>query len=250
MYKVVLIRHGESQLNLENRFAGWSEEGNDLSDRGWQQAIDAGEVLKKEGYVFDIAFTSVLKRSIHTLWKIQDILSLQWIPTIHSWRLNERHYGALQRQNRIEAMEEFGDEQVAIWRRSFATPPPPVSLDDPRHPIHDPRYAEIPSAELPTSEALVDTMKRVLPFWVDEIVPAIKEGKRVIVAAHGNSLRSLVMHLDQMSEDEITKLNIPTGIPLVYELDDDLKPIKHYYLGDPKAIQAAIDVVVNQTKKS
>jgi len=250
MYKVVFVRHGESQLNLENRFAGWTDKGNDLSEKGWQQAISAGELLRAEGYVFDKAYTSVLKRAIHTLWKIQDILDLQWIPTHKTWRLNERHYGALQELNKMETVERYGEEQVALWRRSFATVPPPMPIDDPRHPANDPRYSTIPEGELPSVESLSDTLNRTLPFWVDTIAPDILAGQRVIVAAHGNSLRSIVMHLDNLTEEEVAKVTIPTGIPLVYELDEELRPIKHYYLGDQSIIEAGIAAVENQTKKS
>ncbi|MFM8395037.1 MAG: 2,3-diphosphoglycerate-dependent phosphoglycerate mutase, partial [Acidobacteriota bacterium] len=231
MYKLVLVRHGESDWNRENRFTGWTDV--DLSEQGLKEARTAGEVLKAEGFTFDVAYTSVLKRAIRTLWIVLDQLDLMWIPVHHSWRLNERHYGALQGLNKAETAAKFGDEQVKIWRRSYDTPPPPLTSDDERFPGRDPRYSSLSSAELPLTECLKDTVARMLPHWHNEIAPAVKAGQRVIVAAHGNSLRALVKYLDNISEDEIIGLNIPTGIPLVYELDADLKPIKHYYLGDP-----------------
>jgi len=246
MYKLVLVRHGESDWNRENRFTGWTDV--DLSAQGLKEARTAGEVLKAEGFTFDVAYTSVLKRAIRTLWIVLDQLDLMWIPVHHSWRLNERHYGALQGLNKAETAAKFGDEQVKIWRRSYDTPPPPLTSDDERFPGRDPRYSSLSSAELPLTECLKDTVARMLPHWHNEIAPAVKAGQRVIVAAHGNSLRALVKYLDNISEDEIIGLNIPTGIPLVYELDADLKPIKHYYLGDPEAIARATQAVADQGK--
>jgi len=246
MYKLVLVRHGESDWNRENRFTGWTDV--DLSAQGLKEARTAGEVLKAEGFTFDVAYTSVLKRAIRTLWIVLDQLDLMWIPVHHSWRLNERHYGALQGLNKAETAAKFGDEQVKIWRRSYDTPPPPLTTDDERFPGRDPRYTSLSSAELPLTECLKDTVARMLPHWHNEIAPAVKAGQRVIVAAHGNSLRALVKYLDNISEDEIIGLNIPTGIPLVYELDADLKPIKHYYLGDPDAIARATQAVADQGK--
>jgi len=246
MYKLVLVRHGESDWNRENRFTGWTDV--DLSAQGLKEARTAGEVLKAEGFTFDVAYTSVLKRAIRTLWIVLDQLDLMWIPVHHSWRLNERHYGALQGLNKAETAAKFGDEQVKIWRRSYDTPPPPLTTDDERFPGRDPRYTSLSSAELPLTECLKDTVARMLPHWHNEIAPAVKAGQRVIVAAHGNSLRALVKYLDNISEDEIIGLNIPTGIPLVYELDADLKPIKHYYLGDPEAIAKATQAVADQGK--
>ena len=246
MYKLVLVRHGESDWNRENRFTGWTDV--DLSAQGLKEARTAGEVLKAEGFTFDVAYTSVLKRAIRTLWIVLDQLDLMWIPVHHSWRLNERHYGALQGLNKAETAAKFGDEQVKIWRRSYDTPPPPLTTDDERFPGRDPRYTSLSPAEMPLTECLKDTVARMLPHWHNEIAPAVKAGQRVIVAAHGNSLRALVKYLDNISEDEIIGLNIPTGIPLVYELDADLKPIKHYYLGDPEAIAKATQAVADQGK--
>ncbi|MFZ4985912.1 MAG: 2,3-diphosphoglycerate-dependent phosphoglycerate mutase [Blastocatellia bacterium] len=246
MYKLVLVRHGESDWNRENRFTGWTDV--DLSEQGLREARAAGEVLKSEGFTFDVAYTSVLKRAIRTLWIVLDQLDLMWIPVHHSWRLNERHYGALQGLNKAETAAQFGDEQVKIWRRSYDTPPPPLDAQDERFPGRDPRYAALSPAELPLTECLKDTVARMLPHWHDVIAPAVKAGQRVIVAAHGNSLRALVKYLDNISEDEIIGLNIPTGIPLVYELDADLKPIRHYYLGDPEAIARAAQAVADQGK--
>ncbi|MFN6203205.1 MAG: 2,3-diphosphoglycerate-dependent phosphoglycerate mutase [Acidobacteriota bacterium] len=246
MYKLVLVRHGESDWNRENRFTGWTDV--DLSAQGLKEARTAGEVLKAEGFTFDVAYTSVLKRAIRTLWIVLDQLDLMWIPVHHSWRLNERHYGALQGLNKAETAAQFGDEQVKIWRRSYDTPPPPLTADDERFPGRDPRYTSLSPAELPLTECLKYTVARMLPHWHNEIAPAVKAGQRVIVAAHGNSLRALVKYLDNISEDEIIGLNIPTGIPLVYELDADLKPIKHYYLGDPEAIAKATQAVADQGK--
>ena len=246
MHKLVLLRHGFSTWNKENRFTGWTDV--DLADEGRQEAAEAGRLLKDGGYVFDIAYTSVLKRAIRTLWIALDVLDLMWIPVEKNWRLNERHYGALQGLNKAETAARFGDEQIKIWRRSYSTPPPELALDDPRHPSHDQRYRSLTPSELPQTESLKDTVARFLPYWHDTIAPAIKSGKRVLIAAHGNSLRALVKYLDHMSEQEIVELNIPTGIPLVYELDDDLKPIRHYYLGDPEAAAAAAAKVAAQSK--
>jgi len=246
MYKVVLLRHGESQWNKENRFTGWTDV--DLSEKGTTEAQAGGKLLKDEGYTFDIAFTSVLKRAIRTLWIALSELDLMWIPVVRDWRLNERHYGALQGLNKAETAEKYGDEQVLIWRRSYDTPPPALEKDDERYPGNDPRYADLTDEELPLNECLKDTVARFLPFWHETIAPAIKSGKKVIIAAHGNSLRALVKYLDGISDEEILKLNIPTGLPLVYELDENLKPIKSYYLGDPEAAKKAAEAVANQGK--
>ncbi|MBM3136615.1 MAG: 2,3-diphosphoglycerate-dependent phosphoglycerate mutase [Chloroflexi bacterium] len=246
MYKVVLLRHGESVWNKENLFTGWTDV--DLSDKGVEEAHTAAKLLAEGGFTFDIAFTSVLKRAIRTLWIVMEDMDLMWIPVVRSWRLNERHYGDLQGLNKAQTAEKFGDEQVLVWRRSYDTPPPALSLDDERYPGKDRRYAHMPTDEVPLTECLKDTVERFLPYWVDAIVPAIKEGKRVIIAAHGNSLRALVKYLDNISDEEIPGLNIPTGIPLVYELDEDMHPIKHYYLGDQDAVEAAINAVKNQAK--
>jgi len=246
MYKVVLLRHGESTWNKENRFTGWTDV--DLSEKGFVEAKKSGEVLKAEGYTFDIAFTSVLKRAIRTLWITLDELDLMWIPVIRNWRLNERHYGALQGLNKAETAKKYGDDQVKIWRRSYDTQPPALEKKDERYPGHDPRYSDLTDAELPLTECLKDTVARFMPYWEETIAPTIKSGKKVLIAAHGNSLRALVKYLDNVSEEEIVGLNIPTGIPLVYELDDDLKPIKHYYLGDPDEIAKAAAAVAAQGK--
>ena len=246
MHTVVLLRHGESTWNQENRFTGWTDV--DLSDKGRQEAAEAGRLLKDGGYVFDVAFTSVLKRAIRTLWITLDALDQMWIPVTKDWRLNERHYGALQGLNKAETAAKHGDAQVKIWRRSYDIPPPPLAPDDPRHPSRDPRYAALKPEELPLTESLKDTVARFLPYWHATIAPAIASGKRVIVAAHGNSLRALVKYLDNVPESEIVELNIPTGIPLVYELDDQLKPIRHYYLGDPEAAKAAAARVAAQAQ--
>jgi 2,3-bisphosphoglycerate-dependent phosphoglycerate mutase len=246
MHKLVLLRHGESTWNKENRFTGWHDV--DLTDEGRKQARQAGEVLKAEGFTFDLAYVSVLKRALRTLWLALDELDLLWIPIEKSWRLNERHYGALQGLNKAETAAKFGDDQVKIWRRSYDVPPPALEESDERYPGHDPRYAAVPKAELPLTECLKDTVARFLPLWQETIAPQVKSGKKVIIAAHGNSLRALVKYLDNMTEAEILELNIPTGIPLVYELDDDLKPIRHYYLGDQEAIAAAAAAVAAQGK--
>lgn len=247
-YKIVLLRHGESQWNLENRFTGWTDV--ELSEKGIAEAIQAGKLLKEGGYTFDLVHTSLLKRAICTMFAALDQLNLLWIPMHKSWRLNERHYGALQGLNKAETAAKYGDEQVHVWRRSFATPPPALEGSDERHPAHDPRYKGMKPEEIPATESLADVVKRFLPYWEEVIVPQVKNGQKVLIAAHGNSLRALVMHLDQMSEEAIADLNIPTGVPLVYELDANLKPIKHYYLGDQAAVAASINAVANQTKQA
>ena len=246
MYKLVLVRHGESQWNKENRFTGWYDI--DLSEAGREEAKKGGQILKQEGYVFDMAFTSVLKRAIRTLWIIMDEMDLMWIPVKRTWRLNERHYGGLQGLNKAETAAKYGDEQVLIWRRSFDILPPELDESDERFPGHDPRYAGIDPKVLPRAESLKATIDRFMPYWHDMIVPEIRAGKRVLIAAHGNSLRALVKYLDEISEEEIVGLNIPTGIPLVYELNDKLRPLKHYYLGDPEEIRKMMAAVANQGK--
>ncbi len=246
MYKIVLLRHGQSLWNKSNQFTGWADV--DLTDTGRAQAANAGKLLKQEGFDFDIAFTSVLKRAIRTLWIALDEMDRMWLPVHRHWRLNERHYGALQGLDKAETAAKYGDEQVLIWRRSYATPPPALEKDSEHYPGHDPRYAALEESELPVGECLADTVDRVLPYWESDIVPVITSGKRVIIAAHGNSLRALVKHLDKVSDEEILKLNIPTGEPLVYELDESLTPIRSYYLNDPEAIQAAMNEVANQGK--
>ena len=246
MSKLVLLRHGESTWNQENRFTGWTDV--DLSEQGLKEAKRAGQQLKSDGFVFDIAYTSVLKRAIRTLWITLDELDMMWIPVYRSWRLNERHYGALQGLNKAQTAEKYGDDQVKIWRRSYDTPPPILEKTDDRYPGKDRRYDELSEKELPLTECLKDTVARFLPLWKETIAPTIKNGKRVIIAAHGNSLRALVKYLDNVSDNEIVGLNIPTGVPLVYELDDSLKPIKHYYLGDPEEIAKAANAVANQGK--
>ncbi|HOG79804.1 MAG TPA: 2,3-diphosphoglycerate-dependent phosphoglycerate mutase [Anaerolineaceae bacterium] len=247
MYKIVLLRHGESDWNRENRFTGWTDV--DLSDKGLAEATQAGELLKEAGFTFDVAYTSVLKRAIRTLWIVLDRMDLMWIPVHRSWRLNERHYGALQGLNKAETAEKFGEEQVKLWRRSYDVPPPALTADDPRYPGKDPRYADVGPIYLPLSECLKDTVARFLPYWFETIVPAVKTGRKVLIVAHGNSLRSLVKYLDDVSDEEIIGLNIPTGIPLVYELDEQMKPIRHYYLGNPDDVAAAMQAVANQAKK-
>jgi 2,3-bisphosphoglycerate-dependent phosphoglycerate mutase len=246
MHKLVLMRHGESQWNLENRFTGWTDV--DLTETGRVQARKAGELLKREGYTFDLAYTSVLKRAIRTLWIALDAMDAMYTPVGINWRLNERHYGALQGLNKAETAAKYGDEQVLIWRRAYAIAPEPLSLDDERHPRFDSRYAKIPADQLPATECLKDTVARVLPFWNESIAPAIRAGRNVLIAAHGNSLRALIKHLDNVSDDDIVNLNIPTGQPLVYELDDNLRPIRHYYLGDAAEIEAAMAAVAAQGK--
>lgn len=247
MIKLVLLRHGESIWNLENRFTGWTDV--DLTPKGLEEAKEAARLLNEGGYTFDVAHTSLLKRAIRTLWITMDGMDLMWIPVHRSWRLNERHYGALQGLNKAETAAQYGDQQVLVWRRSFSDPPPPLTPDDPRHPSHDRRYADIPKEELPLAESLKDTIDRFLPYWHGTIVPDLKSGKRVVIAAHGNSLRALVKHLDQVSDDEIVGMNIPTGIPLVYELDEDLKPLRSYYLGDPEAARKAAEAVARQAAR-
>ena len=247
MKKLVLIRHGESTWNKENRFTGWTDV--DLSERGREEAAEAGRLLREGGYVFDLAYTSVLKRAIRTLWMALDWLDQMWIPVEKDWRLNERHYGALQGLNKAETAAKHGEAQTKIWRRSYDIPPPPLTPDDPRHPSRDPRCANLPPGELPLTESLKDTVARFLPYWLGTIAPTILSGKRVLIAAHGNSLRALVKYLDSVDEQSIVELNIPTGIPLVYELDDRLKPIRHYYLGDPAAAAAAAARVAAQTSR-
>jgi 2,3-bisphosphoglycerate-dependent phosphoglycerate mutase len=246
MYKFVLIRHGESIWNLENRFTGWTDV--DLTPTGIEQAQAAGRLLKAEGYEFDLAYTSVLKRAIHTLWHTLDAMDRQWLPVHNSWRLNERHYGALQGLNKAETAQKFGNEQVMVWRRSYDTPPPALEATDPRCERADLRYAKLKAQEIPLTECLKDTVARVIPLWTDSMAPAIKAGKHIVVAAHGNSIRALIKFLDNISDEDIVNLNIPNGIPLIYELDAHLKPIKHYFLGDAAAAAKAAAAVANQGK--
>ncbi len=244
MKKLVLLRHGESTWNAENRFTGWKDV--ELTAKGLDEAKAAGRLLRQEGYEFDVAYTSVLKRAIKTLWQVQEELDRMWIPVHHSWRLNERHYGALQGLNKAETAARFGDAQVKVWRRAYATRPPALEDGDPRLELDDPRYVGLAPGEYPRTECLKDTVERFLPYWHAEIAPAVLSGKRVIIAAHGNSLRALIKYLDGISDDAIVELNIPTGQPLVYELADDLRPVRHYYLGDEDAIRASIAAVANQ----
>ncbi|MFQ6604433.1 MAG: 2,3-diphosphoglycerate-dependent phosphoglycerate mutase [Fidelibacterota bacterium] len=244
MHKVVLLRHGESEWNLSNRFTGWTDV--DLTPRGIEEAKAAGKILKQEGYIFDVAHTSVQKRAIRTLWLTLDVMDLMWIPVYRHWRLNERHYGALQGLNKAETAEKYGNEQVLIWRRSYDTRPPALTKEDKRYPGHDPRYAHLDEKDIPLAECLKDTVERFLPYWHDAIVPHINTGQRVLICAHGNSLRALVKYLDNVSDQDIVGLNIPTGVPLVYELDDTLKPLRHYYLGDQEAIAAKAAAVAAQ----
>lgn len=246
MKKLLLLRHGESTWNKENRFTGWTDV--DLSPKGLEEAKNAGQLLKQNGFVFDIAYTSVLKRAIRTLWIALDEMDLMWLPVHNSWRLNERHYGALQGLNKAETAAKYGEEQVLLWRRSYDLPPPALTPDDSRYPGNDPRYGSLPRRDIPLTECLKDTVARFMPYWNDVIAPSVKSGQRVIIAAHGNSLRALVKYLDNISDQDIVGLNIPTGIPLVYELDDDLKPIRHYYLGDQAAVEEAMRSVANQGK--
>jgi 2,3-bisphosphoglycerate-dependent phosphoglycerate mutase len=246
MLRLVLLRHGESTWNRENRFTGWTDV--DLSDKGREEAREAGRLMGAEKYEFDVAYTSVLKRAIRTLWISLDELDMMWIPVHRSWRLNERHYGGLQGLNKAETAAKYGDEQVKIWRRSYDTPPPPLTHEDPRHPSHDRRYAGLKRAELPLTESLKDTVARFLPYWHEVIAPDIKGGKRVLIVAHGNSLRALIKHLENVSDEDIVERNIPTGIPLVYQLNDDLKPLTKYYLGDQAAAEAKAAAVANQAK--
>ena len=246
MYKVVLLRHGESVWNKTNFFTGWTDV--DLSEKGLEEAEQAAVILKEEGYTFDVAYTSVLKRAIRTLWIVMDGMDLMWIPVYRSWRLNERMYGALQGLNKAETAEKLGAEKVHQWRRSYDVRPPDLLTTDQRYPGNDPRYKDLEAKDIPLAECLKDTVERFLPYWHDTIAPTVKSGKRVIISAHGNSLRALVKYLDNISDDEIPKLNIPTGIPLIYELNDDLKPIQHYYLGDPEAVKKAAEAVAAQGK--
>jgi len=246
MYKVVLLRHGESTWNKENRFTGWTDV--DLSEKGIQEAEESAKLLKEGGYTFDIAYTSVLKRGIRTLWIVLDKMDLMWIPVYRSWRLNERHYGELQGFFKAKMAAEVGEEQVLIWRRSYDIPPPALKTSDPRYPGNEKKYKDLNNDEIPLTECLKDTVARVLPYWHDTITPTIKSGKKVLISAHGNSLRALVKYLDNMPDEEVVKLNIPTGVPLIYELDDDLKPIDHYYLGDTEKIAQAIEAVAAQGK--
>lgn len=247
MKTLVLLRHGESTWNKENRFTGWTDV--DLSDKGVQEALAAGRTLKDAGYVFDVAYTSVLKRAIKTLWLALEQMDLMWIPVHNTWRLNERHYGALQGLNKAETAARHGMEQTHIWRRSYDVPPPALTVDDERHPGRDPRYAGLSKADLPLTECLKDTVARFLPYWHETVAPAVRSGERVLIAAHGNSLRALIKYLDNIPDADIVELNVPTGVPLVYELQDDLTPIRHYYLGDEEAIRKAAEAVANQLKK-
>jgi len=247
MVRLVLIRHGESAWNLENRFTGWTDV--DLTEKGVAEAHQAGKLLKDEGYTFDIAYTSVLKRAIRTLWIVLDEMELMWIPVYRAWRLNERHYGALQGLNKKDTADKYGMEQVHIWRRSYDTPPPALDATDERYSGNDPRYRELSAEEIPLGESLKNTLERVLPYWHETIVPDLRAGKKVVVVAHGNSIRALVKYLDDIPDNVITELNIPTGIPLVYELDDDLRAVNHFYLGDQDALEKATASVANQLKK-
>lgn len=246
MHKIVLLRHGESIWNKENRFTGWTDV--DLSEAGRREAEEAGKLLRTEGFVFDHAFTSVLRRAIRTLWISLDQLDQMWLPVTKAWQLNERHYGALQGLNKAETAARFGDEQVLVWRRSFDIPPPELDLADERHPGRDPRYAGLAAAQLPRTESLKETVARVVPYWQGEIAPLVQAGRRIVIAAHGNSLRALIKFLDGVSDQEIVGLNIPTAIPLVYELDDQLRPLRHYYLGDAAKAEAAAKAVAAQGK--
>jgi 2,3-bisphosphoglycerate-dependent phosphoglycerate mutase len=246
MHKLVLVRHGESTWNKENRFTGWTDV--DLSEKGIQEAHEAGQMLRKEGYVFDVAFTSVLKRAIRTLWIMLDELDQMWIPVYNDWRLNERHYGALQGLNKAEMAAKYGEEQVLIWRRSYDVRPPALAKTDEQYPGSDSRYRDMSEKDIPLCESLKDTVNRFLPYWHEVLAPSVRSGERVLISAHGNSLRALVKYLDNMSEEAIVNLNIPTGIPLVYELNDDLRPIKHHYLGDQERIRKAIESVAAQGK--
>ncbi len=246
MYKLVLLRHGESAWNKQNRFTGWTDV--DLSEKGVVEAIEAANMLKEGGFTFDIAYTSVLKRGVRTLWIVLDEMDLMWIPVHRAWRLNERHYGALQGKFKAEMAAEVGEEQVLIWRRSYDVPPPALKTSDPRYPGNEEKYKTLTAADLPLSECLKDTVARVLPYWHEIIAPTIKLGKKVMITAHGNSLRALVKYLDNVPDEEIIKLNIPTGIPLIYELDEDLKPISHHYLGDAEKLEKAIEAVASQGK--
>jgi len=245
-YKLVLVRHGQSTWNLENRFTGWTDV--DLTELGCQEAQTGGQILREKGFTFDIAYTSVLKRAIRTLNIIQEEMDLEWIPVVRAWQLNERHYGALQGLNKSEMADKFGEEQVKIWRRSYDVPPPALELNDERHPRFDRRYSDLTPAQLPATESLKITLERVLPYWHNTLAPVIKSGKRVLIAAHGNSIRAMVKYLDNISDKEIPELNIPTGIPLIYELDVELKPVKHYYLADDETVRKAAEAVAAQGK--
>ncbi|HOC70526.1 MAG TPA: 2,3-diphosphoglycerate-dependent phosphoglycerate mutase [Candidatus Hydrogenedentes bacterium] len=246
MHKLVLIRHGQSTWNLENRFTGWTDV--DLSSQGVQEAHSAGRILREEGYEFDLVYTSVLKRAIRTMWIVMDELDQMWLPVVRNWRLNERHYGALQGLNKAETAARHGEEQVKIWRRSYDVPPPPLEEDDERNAARDRRYSDLDKQDIPLTESLKETVARFVPYWKETIAPQVASGKRVLIVAHGNSLRALVKYLDEISEEDIIGLNIPTGVPLVYELDKDLKPLSHRYLGDPEAIRKAAEAVANQGK--
>jgi len=246
MHKLVLVRHGESTWNKENLFTGWTDV--DLSKKGVREATEGGRVLKEQGFIFDIAFTSVLKRAIRTLWIVLDEMDLMWIPVVRDWRLNERHYGALQGLNKAQMAEKFGEKQVKIWRRSYDVRPPALEETDSRNPAKDPRYKKLKKEQIPLTECLKDTVERFLPCWHEVIAPTVRSGKRVLIAAHGNSLRALVKYLDNIPDDVIPEVNIPTGMPLVYELEDDLKPIKNYYLGDPEKVKKAMEAVASQAK--
>ena len=248
MLRLVLLRHGESAWNRENRFTGWTDV--DLTEKGRAEAGEAGRLMTAEKFEFDLAYTSVLKRAIRTLWIALDEMDLMWIPVYRSWRLNERHYGALQGLNKAETAAQHGEDQVKIWRRSYDIPPPALTPDDPRHPSRDRRYSELPPSEMPLTESLKDTVARFLPYWHETIAPQIRSGRKVLITAHGNSLRALVKYLDNVPDEEIVELNIPTGIPLVYLLNDDLQPLQKFYLGDPEAVKAAAAAVANQGKKS
>ena len=245
MHKLVLIRHGQSQWNLDNRFSGWADV--DLTEQGMAEAAEAGRLLKEAGYAFDVAHTSVLKRAVRTLWGVQDAMELMWIPVLTDWRLNERHYGALTGLNKAETATKFGEDQVKIWRRSYDIPPPPLERSA-NESVHDPRYANLDPKDIPDTECLSDTVARVLPYWHEVLAPAIKAGQRVLVVAHGNSLRALVKFLDGISDEDIVGMNVPNGVPLAYEFDDQLKPLRHYYLGDAEAIAAKMAAVANQGK--
>jgi len=246
VYKLVLLRHGQSTWNLENRFTGWTDVG--LTNQGENEAHQSGQLLKDSGFTFDLAYTSVLKRAIKTLWIAMEEMDLEWLPVINAWQLNERHYGALQGLNKAEMAVKFGEAQVKIWRRSYDIQPPALEMDDSRHPRFDRRYASLTESELPRTECLKDTVNRMLPYWHTTIAPMVRTGRRVIICAHGNSIRALVKYLDNIPDNEIVELNIPTGVPLIYELDNDLRPLKNYYLGDPEAIRKAADAVANQGK--
>ena len=246
MHKVVLVRHGESVWNEENRFTGWTDVS--LSEKGIQEAREAGRLLREGGYTFDMAYTSVLKRAIKTLWIVLEEMDLMWIPVVGNWRLNERHYGALQGLNKNEATAELGEEQVKLWRRCFDVPPPALKLDDSRHPRHDPKYASFNPEDLPATECLKDTIQRLLPYTQESIGPAIRSGKRVLVVAHGNTLRGVIKYVERISDQDIADLNIPTGMPVVYEFEDDMKPIRRYYLGDPERVKKAMEAVASQAK--